>query len=198
MSKVADQWRSRVAAVQDDIANIKAEMKAIDQQTQLLNQEHENFTTLAKKERVALQTDLKSAEQRAVAVDKSLSQSQSMKSEAELTLAAAARDYDDMSNAIRRLQQTEHALETRENLKATLENESTQWAEEEHRMRTTLQAIENQIRGLRKSEKTEIAALEQQLRDAENDLMTARRSRRADEGFEPVILPTSTAIRAVA
>lgn len=186
---LVNQWRDRVADVTKDINAAKDEMKSLQEQSQLLNKEHNHFTVVAKKERAQLHAELKQAETRAKGADDSLKASASMKLEAEHLLTAAARDYEDMSAAVRRLQELEVSLRNREDLKLTLETESTAWADEEHQLRSQLQTIENQIRTQRKKCKVDLAQEETKLQDALNELESSRKARRPEEGLEPVELP---------
>lgn len=130
-----------------------------------------------RQEKIKLAKRLEETERIGKDLEQQCERQSSTKAKVEIVYQQALDEYDRLHDVVKKVKAKEKECDSRPDLDKTLQAESYQWAEDEHKLRSQLHALQSQLKDVRAKHQDEIAAAEAKLRDAEARLHSDRMGR---------------------
>lgn len=179
------QWRDRVVEAETEISVVQEDINALIKQRKGLKQDISRYDKLVQREKQEMLKRLEEVEGQAQELEAQCQKTTQHKTRVEEMYVRTLDDYESMHDIVKEIQRSEQQLQEREDVDATLQRESCEWAEEEHRLRAKLGALQTALRGQRERRRAEAAALGEELAAAERQLQQLRRERHESTPRQP-------------
>lgn len=170
-------WNDRVSEAEKELRFAVELERQLLEELKALDKEILKTKEIVRQEKLKLATRLDETENIGRALEAQCVQQSDTKSKVEAVYQQTLDEYDRMHDVVKKVVAKEKEIDGRHDLEKTLQIESYQWAEEEHRLRTQIHALQHQQKAAAAKQQDELAAAEAKLRDAEARLHSDRMSR---------------------
>ncbi|KPI84123.1 hypothetical protein ABL78_6821 [Leptomonas seymouri] len=176
-SELVEQWAKRVSDAEEEVRRMQGDIDAVKKQRKELKADIRKYEDVIAAEKHDLLESLERVEAQAKALGTQCETALVEKDRVEAEYIAALDEYERLHYLVRDIQDAEERLQSREDLEATLQRESLQWAEEEHAHRRKLHQLQQQQSQARRAQQAELQELEAQLASVERRQREERATR---------------------
>lgn len=176
-------WLERVADLEEELRKVTQELAEVEYQIKDRERVNQKHKAAKKRDSAALVAKLQELEKEANELTQRMAVATEEKENAESLYHDAMNEYEALHDLVKAIKAEEQSLASRPNLDKIFEQESHQWAMEEHALRDAIQAGEKQLKESRKSHADKLAVLEAKLKERETTLAKDRDQRRT-EGWQ--------------
>ncbi|EKF27993.1 hypothetical protein MOQ_008273 [Trypanosoma cruzi marinkellei] len=174
------QWRDRVVEAETEISVVQEDINALLSRRKEIKQDISRYDRLVQREKQEMLKRLEEVEGQARELEERCQKTVQQKARVEEMYVQTLDNYESMHDTVKEIQAEEQRLQEREDVEAVLQRESLAWAEEEHGLRTKLNALQSALKGKRKQRHEELTALDTELAAAERQLLQVRHERQKD------------------